>query len=140
MEEIIKNLLEKGCVRDIQNAIEFVKNNEIAPTITLENGTKLYDLIDGMESTITIAELNKLNNILGIGYIFVIKKEDGTKQVFFYVVLGRNGGGDFIKNDMRDFANFILKDVSKSFPIYSVTSMEHDILDDVSYWGVTINL
>ena len=140
MEEIIKNLLEKGCVRDIQNAIEFVKNNEIAPTITLENGTKVYDLIDGVESTITLAEINKLKNILGIGYIFVIKKEDGTKQVFFYVVLGRNGGGDFIKNDMRDFANFILKDVSKSFPIYAVTSMEHDILDDVSYWGVTVNL
>ena len=140
MEEIIKNLLEKGCVRDIQNAIEFVKNNEITPTITLENGTKVYDLIDGMESTITIAELNKLNNILGIGYIFVIKKEDGTKQVFFYVILGRNGSGDFIKNDMRDFANFILKDVSKIFPIYNVTSMEHDILDDISYWGVTINL
>lgn len=140
MEEIIKNLLEKGCVRDIQNAIEYVKNNEITPTITLENGTKVYDLIDGVESTITIAEINKLKNLLGIGYIFVIKKEDGTKQVFFYVVLGRNGGGDFIKNDMRDFANFILKDVSKSFQIYNVTSMEHDILDDISYWGVTINL
>ena len=63
---------------------------------------------------------------------------EDTPQYFATICLGKNGSGDFIKDDLTEFKGICEKLKTKYYASWvSMTDAWRDICDDISYWGVT---
>lgn len=64
---------------------------------------------------------------------------DNTYYIRFAFCVGQNGRGDWMKNDLL-MALRVLQDLRSKTKAAEFTEMHHDIPDDVSYWGVALEI
>lgn len=88
----------------------------------------------------TFEALHKMirENVRSMTRLFVFS-DDNHYKVFFAIHMGKNGNGDFMAEDLSG-ALAILQYLSTNTKYATFTEMSHDILDDVSDWGIMFEI
>lgn len=136
-ESDVKELLNSsGQIKDIEDSLRWLKENS-NPSLTLSSGKNVYTL---EESFVNKPVLDKAVDLSKCGDIIACPNISGETQYFTIISLGKNGHGDFVKDDLTDITRELLKLKLRGISWISMTNAERDIPDDVSYWGITFTI
>jgi hypothetical protein len=136
-ESDVKELLNSsGQIKDIEDSLRWLKENN-EPEFTLSSGKNVYTL---REAFVNKSVLDKAVDLSKCGDIIACPNISGETQYFTIISLGKNGHGDFVKDDLTDITRELLKLKLRGISWISMTNAERDIPDDVSYWGITFTI
>lgn len=136
-ESDVKELLvSSGKIKDIEDSLRWLKENN-EPDFTLRSEKDIYIL---EEAPINKPILEKAINSSKCGDIIACPNISGETQYFTIIHLGKNGHGDFVNDDLTDITRELLKLKLRGISWISMTNAERDILDDISYWGITFTI
>lgn len=90
---------------------------------------------------IPITTIKRIENIVGAidaNYVSrpFVRHNDGSWQVYIWIGFGNNGSGDFVNDDLVRFKE-TMDYLTSHTKWVSMTQAERDIIDDLSYWGIT---
>lgn len=136
-ESDVKELLiSSGKIKDIEDSLRWLKENN-EPDFTLSSEKDIYIL---EEAPINKPIMEKAMNSSNCGDIIACPNINGETQYFTIIRLGKNGHGDFVNDDLTDITRELLKLKLRGISWISMTNAERDILDDISYWGITFTI
>ena len=119
-----------GICSHIDKNEHFWKNSEIFPLVSEYSISKQNALKD------LYAEI--VNIVNWCSPIFIIENENRNYQYYMTVCAGNNGSQKFTEQLLQIQALFDLLDIKTTW--CSMTESKVDVLDNVSYWGITFTL
>ena len=100
-------------------------NGEKSDFLSDEEVLKVSKIINALE--------NKPSKVFGFKAVY-------KSQFYFLIHEGKNGGGDFVDDDMKNVVKY-LDAMSKAGATWrTITDLHNDIVDDVSDWVITFTI
>lgn len=138
MAKEIEDSVSIRTIYDLESYTElhepFMKEAKVVPLMK----TILESVLKSLEKT--YEDISTYVNYLTKFYVIgTPHMPDARYQVFFVVGEGKNGNGNFVKDDMTSVLNLLNK-LDDDFLDVACLEMQADRLDDVSDWLITFRL